>query len=122
MADVSISVTALTEGTRSGDLVAGGTAVNAGQSFSIAAGDVTATLVIVMEEVGGGAATVTFDAGDYPPAARQGLGARAIALAASDLRLIVLEGARHIQSDGAIEGSVATNNCRISAFRIPKTI
>lgn len=122
MADVTVTPVTMTEGTKSADLVGAGSAVTDAQTFAIAGGNVTHDLMIFMEEGGSGSATVTFDAGDNPPATRAGLGARAITLATSDLRAIVLESARHTQSDGTILGSVATQTVRIYALRIPKTV
>ena len=122
MADVDISVTTMTVATRTSDLLAAGTSVNAAQTFAIAAANVTNDLIIHLEEEGSGAATVTFDAGNKPPAERQGLGSVAIVLANADFRDVVLEGARHLQANGTITGTVTTNDVYISAYRIPKTI
>lgn len=120
MADVSISKTALVENTRSGDLVAGGTDINTGQTFEIAAANQTDDLVLILEEQDGSTATVTFDAGDEPPSMRAGLGSLTISLAANDLRALILEGGRFIQSDGKITGSI-TGGVRITALDLPRT-
>lgn len=121
MVDVAVTLTDLTANTRSADLVGGGASVTAAQTFSLAVRNKTEQIIIVMEEQGGGAATVTFDAGDEPPSMRAGLGSLEIALATSDLRVIVLEGGRFIQSDGLITGTVGSNTVKLLAFRIPRT-
>jgi len=50
--------------------------------------------------------TVTILAGDYPPAARQGLGNISIVLAASDVRYVPVESARVMQSDSTYAGKI----------------
>lgn len=127
MADVSITNTALTANTASADLVGSGTAVNATQTFALTQAHTLpgSRLVVVLEEVGGSGATVTFDAGDYPPALTKeavGSSGAAISLAANDLKVIMLEKARFLQSDGSITGTVATANCRIRVLAIPEGV
>ena len=117
MVDVAVTLTTLAVNTRSSDLVGLGSSVTAGQTFSIACKGKTDDLIILLEEQGGGAATVTFDAGVDPPSKREGLGSLDIALATSDARLVQLEGGRFIQADGIITGSVATNTVKVTAFR-----
>ena len=122
MVDVEITLTDLAINTRSGDLVGLGSSVTAGQTFSIDSNGRTEGILIVLEEQGGGAATVTFDAGDDPPSKREGLGALVITLATSDLRILELEGGRFIQDGVAnlITGSVATNTVKIMAFNLSR--
>lgn len=120
MVDVAVALTSLVVNTRSADLVAGGTSVTAGQTFSLAVKNRTEGIIIVLEEQGGGAATVTFDAGDDPPSKREGIGALTISLATSDLRILELEGGRFIQSDGLITGSVASQTVKIMAFEVDR--
>ena len=122
MVDVAITLTSLAVNTRGGDLVGLGSSVTAGQTFSIDTNGRTEGIVLVLEEQGGGAATVTFDAGDDPPSKREGLGSLAIALATSDCRLLILEGGRFIQNDAAnlITGSVATNTVKITAYTLSR--
>lgn len=122
MVDVAITLTPLTINTRSADLVAGGTSVTAGQTFSIDSNGRTEGILIVLEEQNAGAATVTFDAGDDPPSKREGLGALAIALAQADLRVLQLEGGRFIQNGASnlITGSVATNTVKIMALDLSR--
>lgn len=121
MVDVAVSLTSLTANTRSSDLVGGGTSVTAGQTFSLAVRNRTERILVLLEETNTGAATVTFDAGDEPPSMGAGLGSLDIALAQADLRAVVLEGGRFIQSDGTITGSVATNTVKIFAISLPRT-
>ncbi len=121
MALITITPTTLAFGTESADLPASGTSVIAGNTFEV---DVkfNPNILFILEEVGGGACTITFDAGDVPPAARGGLGADTVVLAASDLFAFIPEPGRHMQNDGKITGSVATNNARIRALRLPPGI
>lgn len=106
MVDVAVTLTDLAINTRSADLVAGGTALTTGQTFSLAVKNRTDDTIIVLEETSGSTATFTFDAGDEPPSMRAALGALDVAMAANDLRIITLEGGRFIQSDGLITGSI----------------
>lgn len=76
-------------------------------------------LVLVLETQTAGAAVVTFDAGDYPPAMLKDKGALTVDLAASDLKLIVLEAGRFLQNDGYITGSIATTACYMTAYYMP---
>ena len=76
-------------------------------------------ILLVIETQTAGAATVTFDAGDYPPAMTQAKGSLAISLAASDIKILVLESARHLQNDGYITGSLITTACYMVAYYMP---
>jgi hypothetical protein len=118
MALITITPTNLVEGTETIDLVAGGTSVVSGNTFEVAIGDPRLFLFII-EEVGGGAAVIVFDAGDYPPSDRQGLGTKTVTMAASDLKIIALEGARYMQNDGKITGTVSVANVRILVLKLP---
>src|SRR5512136_1767800 len=115
MADVTVTPVAQTMATRSADLKAAGASVTAGQTFAIASpsGSLAGQYAIFLEEQNAGVATVTFDAGDNPPALLAGEGALAISLAQDDQRLVWIESARHCQNDGTITGSVATNTVKI---------
>lgn len=121
--DVVLTVTAVTLATKTADLISAGASVNAAETFSIAnpGGSLARDILVFMEEEGTGAATVTFDAGDNPPAELAGLGALDVVLANADLRLVVLESARHAQNDGLITGSVATNDVLIYVLQLPHT-
>lgn len=106
----------LVPGTESIDLVGAGEAVNAGDTFQC---DVRGRhdIVFLCEEQGGGAAVVTFDAGDYPPSAHAGDGLDTVTLATSDFKAFQPIAGRHIQDNGKVTGSVATNNVKIFAIR-----
>lgn len=122
MVDVAITLTALVINTRSADLVGSGSSVTAGQTFSIACLGKTDDIILILEEQGGGAATVTFDAGDNPPSKQAPMGALTISLATSDNRMLQLEGGRFIQSGAGnlITGSVASQTVKITAFRLSR--
>jgi len=66
--------------------------------------------------------TVYINAGDYPPAARQGLGAISVVLAASDVRFIVVEAARVMQSDGTITAYCADAGTMAWCFILPLAV
>lgn len=121
MADVTLTATAVTLATRTADLVGNGASITAGQTFAFTPADSSDKYVWVLEEQNSGSATVTFDAGDVPPSHRAGLGSLAITLAQADLRLVVIEGQRHMQSDGTITGTVATNTVKAYVLRLPNT-
>lgn len=124
MADTAISVTTLTAGTVSADVITtaeGGTSVAAGDTAVIDVSNVTDDVIITL--YGSGAATATVQAGDSPLAKRQGLGAgTAQTVPASDLLLLVVEGGRHMHDDGKIRIDIATNAVVVGAHRIPKTV
>jgi len=121
MADVTITPVAQVVNTRSADLIGAGSVVNATQTFEIVAKGETRNLIIILEELNTGAATVTFDAGVNPPSM---LGSRdgdlAISLAQADIRYLPLEPGQFVQADGTITGTVTGNNCRIYVMRDPR--
>lgn len=124
MADTAISVTTLTSGTVSADVITtaeGGTSVGAGDTAVIDVGGDARNVIISL--YGSGAATATVQAGDNPPALRAGLGAgSAQTVPASDLLLLVLEGGRHVHDDGKVRIDIATNAVVVGAHRIPSTV
>ena len=126
MADVTITPVTLTPSTRTADLVGTGDTVAAGETFEIIGLGNTRTLQIFLQELGSGAATVTFDPGDNPPSFLAGLdtGGLDIALAQSDLREVMLEPGQFINDNqnGSIFGSVATNSVKIYALRVSNKI
>lgn len=124
MSDVAVSVTTLTKNTRSSDLVGSGTTVTTADTAVIANVEPTYRLVIVLEELNSGAATVTFLDGDNPPSAVGELTASgvSVSLSQADVRLVVLEGGRFVHDDGAIRATVGTNSVKFSAYRIPNTV
>ena len=64
----------------------------------------------------------TFVAGDRPPSHRTGLGNLVVAMAASDVKFIVLEMSRFLQDDGKILFNVAGNDGSCSVFILPKIL
>ena len=124
MADTAVSVTTLTAGTVSADLITnaeGGTSVTAGNTALIDVSNSTDRVIISLYAAS--AATATVQAGDYPLAVRQGLGAgTAQSVPAGDVLLLVVEGGRHMHDDGKIRIDIATNTVVVGAHRIPKTI
>ncbi len=75
---------------------------------------------ILTEQDGGGTATVTFAAGDNPPAHLAGLGTLAISVPANDCVMVAIETARFLQDDGTVEFTVTTHNIIVSVLRLPK--
>jgi hypothetical protein len=123
MADTAVAITNMTMDTVTADIITtaeGGTSVSAGNTAVITANGDTRNLIIGL--YGSGAATATVEAGDTPPALRQGLGAKALTVPSSDQLLVVLEGARYMQDNGTIRIAIATNAVVVSAHRIPDTI
>lgn len=121
MVDTAVAVTTLTEGTISGDLVAGGTSVTTGNVAVIAAVGETNNLIIAMYAAS--ASVVTVQAGDNPPALRQGLGANATnTVGAGEVRLLMVEGGRYTQDNGTIRITVGANTVIFRVFRVPDTV
>lgn len=124
MTDTAVAVTTLTANTVSADILTtaeGGTAVSSGNVAVIAAKGETRNLIIGIYG-SGGAAVGTVQAGDNPPAMRQGLGTATLTVPASDMLIFCLEGARFCQDDGTIRIAIATNNVVVMAHRIPDTV
>ena len=124
MSDTAISVTTLTAGTVSADVITtaeGGTSVAAGNTAVIDVSNVADDVIISFYAAS--AATATVQAGDNPPSLRSGLGAgTAQTLPAGDVVLMVVEGGRHMHDDGKIRIDIATNAVVVGAHRIPKTV
>ncbi len=64
--------------------------------------------------------TVTFLAGDYPPAMAAGQGNLAVTVAFGTTRVVTLESGRFLQSDGTISVDVTVNTGKITPFVLPK--
>lgn len=64
--------------------------------------------------------TVTFAAGDNPPAMRKGLGSLAVVLTASQVKYVVLEGSRFLQDDGTILATCTDTGTKLAAFGMPR--
>ena len=124
MAETAVSVTTLTAGTVSADVITnaeGGTSVTAGNTALIDVSNVTGSVVITLYAAS--AATATVQAGDYPLATRSGLGAgTAQTLPAGDVLLLCVEGGRHMHDDGKIRIDIGSNTTVVGAYRLPKTI
>lgn len=122
MADTAVSVTTLTVGTVSADVITnaeGGTTVAAGNTAVINVGNKTDNVVITLYAAS--AATAAVQAGDYPLAVRAPLGAIAAqTLPAGDVLLLCLEGSRHVHDDGKIRIDIASNDVVVGAYRISK--
>ncbi len=127
MSVITITPTTLAASTRSVDLVGAGSTVTTSDTFEIIADGNTRTLQIFMEELGAGAATVTFNPGDNPPSFLAGLTSAGLVinLATSDLREVMLEPGEFIQADtstGKVTGSVGLQSVKIYALRVSNEI
>ncbi len=117
MTNYVITPVTLVPNTRGSDLVGVGQTITTSDTFSISVRGNTRTITVYMEELGGGAATVTFNAGDNPPSFLAE--ALTINLATSDLRPMVFEPGQFINDDqlGSITGSVGLQSVKIYATR-----
>lgn len=125
MAETAITPTQLVTGTASADIAdADGTAADTqadGWAVALGAnGDADKLLLKFLDD--GSGATVTIAAGDKPPAERAGLGSVTFTLAASDVKYIVVEGARHLHDDNKIRCSSSDAGTKIKAFLMPKGV
>lgn len=120
MATVAITPIELTANTRSSDLVGAGTAITdaAANTFVITPPAGAAGLLLFFEADASGD-TVSISAGDNPPSPLAGLGATSLVLAASDLRVVVVEPGQHVQSDGTIEATCADDGTKCYALFMP---
>ena len=64
--------------------------------------------------------TITIAAGDNPPSARAGLGAKALVLAASDVRLFPIEPGRYQQDDGSLLVTCTDAGTKLACVFLPK--
>lgn len=124
MSDTAISVTTLTSGTVSADILTtaeGGTSVASGDTAVIDVSGNSRNVIISLYAAS--AATATVQAGDNPPAVRAGLGAgTAQSIPAGDTVLLVVEGGRHVHDDGKIRIDIGANAVIVGAHRIPRTV
>jgi hypothetical protein len=107
MAVTTITPTVLALETASADLPdASMTSIaTAADGWSIPAANIGKGERLIVRMLDSGAASVvTVNAGSRPVSPRAGLGALTINLAASDVKYIVLDKARHMQTDGTITG------------------
>lgn len=63
--------------------------------------------------------TIVITAGINPPAVLAGLGPLSITLAASDVKYVVVEGARFFQPDGTIVATCGNAASKCTVFRMP---
>lgn len=114
---ITITPVTLAPNTRSADLVGVGSTVATTDTFTIPVLGNTRTIILVAEELGSGAATITFNAGDNPPSFLAD--SATLVLAQSDLRVWKFEPGQFIHGDqsGSITGSVATNSVKLYALR-----
>ena len=119
MADTAVSTTTLTPGAASADLVGGGTAVSTGNTavIDVDTGGGEHNLVLVFQETASAVATLSVEAGDYPPSPTAGLGADSISMAADDVLVYQPEMGRHLQNNGTIRVLV-TGAVKVFAFRL----
>jgi hypothetical protein len=117
MSVVTVTPVTLAPNTRSADLVGTGDTVTTSDTFTIPVLGNTRTIILVAQELGSGAATITFNAGDNPPSFLTA--SSTLVLATSDLRVWKFEPGQFIQDDqsGSITGSVATNSVKLYALR-----
>lgn len=122
MATTAITSVALALGTESGDLPALGTvATTPSDGWVITPGAKAASLLLVFEADASGD-TVTIVAGDNPPSLLKNLGNKTITLAASDCRVIIIETARFMQSDGTLLATCTDAGTRCYAYKLPPQI
>lgn len=120
MVDVAVTATTLTYDTLSGDLVGSGTAITTGQTVSLAVANDSFRYMLVMEETGSSTASVVFDAGATPPSMRAGLGTLTVTFSANDLRVLVFEGGRFIQSGtGGLITCTVTGTMKFTLLLLP---
>jgi hypothetical protein len=122
MAETAITPTDLALNVESADILdAGGTAANTptdGWSIPLGVGYTSDQLLLKFLADASGD-TVTVVAGANPPAKLAGLGNLSIVLAASDVRYIVVDGARFLRADGTILATCVDAGTTCKAFRMP---
>lgn len=64
--------------------------------------------------------TVTFLAGDYPPALAAGQGNLAVTVAFGTTRWVCLESGRFLQNDGSIHVDATVNTGKITPIKVPR--
>ena len=122
MADVAITPTVLVTDAVSADILdADGVAISNASAnvFAIAAGGLAGGRLLLKFFDDGSTDTITILAGDRPPSQRVDLGNLTFAMAAADVRYIVIEAGRFLQDDGTIRATCTTNGMECKAFTLP---
>lgn len=119
MATTAITPVALVRGTATADLVGAGTlAATPSDGWAISPGDYPYLIFVLEADATGD--TVVFTAGDNPPSLHAGRGSVSITLAASDLKVVMVEMSRHLQNDGTIVATCTDTGTLLSAYYAPK--
>ena len=122
MAVTAITPTVLALNTFSADILDGDGVVadTPADGWEITLGTgITPERLILKFLVNGSGDTITVTTGDQPPAALAGLAALSQVMAASDVRYVVLEGARVLQDDGKIIVTCTDAGSTCKAFTMP---
>jgi hypothetical protein len=98
-----------------------GTAYNVSDGMYIPAGHGENLLVRLTNTDDDTNLTVTFLAGDSPPALASGLGNLAITVAFGTTQWVCLESGRFLQSDGTIHVDVTVNTGKITPIVVPRS-
>lgn len=64
--------------------------------------------------------TVTFKAGDYPPALAAGQGDLAITVAFGTTQVLALESGRFLKANGSVALTVTPNTGKITVWKVPR--
>jgi hypothetical protein len=120
MATTAITPTALTLNTATSDTddAAGTVATTPGDGWAITISGPAERYLLKFVADGSGD-TVVITAGDSPPAILAGLGNLSITLAASDVKYIVVEGARFMQNNGTIVATCGDTGTKCYAWKMP---
>ena len=122
MATTAITPTELVRGVVSADILDGdGTvATTPGDGWVVTPTTGFSSDAILLKFLADGSGdTITFTAGDNPPAHLQGLASFTITMAASDVRYIMIESARFNQDDGTLIITCTDAGTSCKAFAIP---
>jgi predicted RNA methylase len=124
MADTTVTLTTLTAGTVSADLITtaeGGTAVTTTNVAVVDCGGHTGNVIFTFYAAS--ASSIVVQAGDNPPALRAGLGANASqTIPAGDVLIMCVEAGRFAQDNGTIRLTVGANTVVVGAYKVPNTI
>lgn len=118
------------QGTRSGDLVGLGTVATTpadGWQINPPVGPFTGSkaphdALLLLFEADASGDTIVIQAGANPPSKQAGKGSLDVVLAASDVRLIQVDPARHVKADGTIVAVCTDAGTRCYAFTLPRQV